>query len=173
MLDLTKRWFAVYTRSRHEKRVAEILEQKQVTCYLPLEKTLKQWSDRKKLIEVPLFRGYVFVKVNVADYLLVTQTPGVVSYVTIGNKKISIPDVQIEAVRTYLGEQVLENGLEYFEVGNEIEVAYGVLKGLRGKLVSARDLRKLIVVIDAINQNITLTLPANLVRNIRQPSPKS
>lgn len=166
MLDSTKRWYAVYTKSRNEKRLAELLLKKKVVVYLPLQRTLKQWSDRKKFVEEPLFKSYVFVKVNNEDYLEVLNTYGAVCYVTIGKEKIPIPDAQIEAVKTFLGEQELDKSIRYFDEGEEIEVAYGALKGLRGKLISAKDQRKLIIRIEAINQNITLTMPANLLKRI-------
>lgn len=144
MIDSTKRWYAVYTKSRFEKKVAEELEKKKVEHYLPLQKSLKQWSDRKKYVDEPLFKSYIFVRVSNQDYLEVLTTNGVVCYVTIGKEKIAIPDYQIEAVRTYLGEQTIDKTIDYFEEGNEVEVAYGSLMGLRGQLVDAKDSRKLI-----------------------------
>ena len=170
MLDSTPRWYAVYTKSRNEKKVAQLLEQKNIEVYLPLLKTLKQWSDRRKFVDEPLFRGYVFVRVNNQNYIEVLNTAGVVCYVTIAREKIPIPDCQIEAVKTFLGELSISKSLNYFEVGNQIEVAYGPMRGLRGRLISAKDHRKLIVQIDAIRQNITLTLPAHLIKKVNQTS---
>lgn len=170
MIDSTKRWYAVYTKSRFEKKVAEELERKKVEYYLPLQKSLRQWSDRKKFIEEPLFKSYIFVRVSNQDYVEVLTTNGVVCYVTIGNEKIAIPDCQIEAVRTYLGELEIDKALNYFEEGNEVEIAYGSLKGLRGKLIDAKDSRKLIVQIDAIKQNITITLAAHLLQKVINPA---
>lgn len=166
MMDSNKRWYAVYTKSRFEKKVAEELEKKDIEYYLPLQKSLRQWSDRKKHIEEPLFKSYIFVRVSNKDYLKVLTTNGVVCYVTIGKEKIAIPDYQIEAVRTYLGERTIDKTLNYFEKGSEVEIAYGSLKGLRGQLIDARDNRKLIVQIDAINQNITITLAAHLLKKV-------
>ncbi len=158
-MDATKRWYALYTKSRAEKKVAEELQRDGVEVYLPLQKTLKLWSDRKKMVHEPLFRSYVFVKVRLAY-------PGAVCYVTIGNEKVSIPEAQIEAVRTYLGEREQTEPLEYFQYDDAVEVAFGPLKGLRGSLIDARDHRKLMVQIDAINQNITLTLPSHLLKKV-------
>lgn len=166
MLDSTKKWYAVYTKSRFEKKVAQELDKRKVEYYLPLQKSLKQWSDRKKYVDEPLFKSYIFVRVSNQDYMEVLTTGGVVGFVTIGKEKISIPDVQIEAVRTFLGEQTVEKTLNYFEKGSEVEIAYGSLKGLRGELVDAKDSRKLIVQIDAINQNITITLASHLLKKI-------
>ena len=133
---------------------------------MPLQKTLKQWSDRRKTIYEPLFRSYVFVRVDNTDYMEALTVPGIVRYVTIAGERIPIPNCQIEAVKTYLGEISLQQEISYFSVEDEVEVAYGALRGLRGKLLSAKDQRRLIVRIDAINQNITLTLPAHLLKKI-------
>jgi transcriptional antiterminator RfaH len=168
MIDSTKRWYAVYTRSRAEKKVALQLEKSSIELYLPLQKTLRQWSDRKKIVYEPLFRSYVFVRVNNKDYFKVLNIFGSVRFVTIAHEAIPIPDCQIDAIRTYLGELILDEPLTYFEVGDEVEVLYGALKGLRGELVSDKNMRKLIVRIDAVYQNITLTLPSHLLKKLVQ-----
>ena len=170
MIDSTRRWYAVYTKSRAEKKVALQLEMSNIEVYLPLQKTMRQWSDRKKIIYEPLFRSYVFVKVNNKDFYNVLNNPGSVRFVTIGHEKIPIPEYQIDAIRTYLGELTLEEPLTYFEEGDEVEVAFGALKGLRGQLISDKNHRKLIVRIDAVYQNITLTLPSHLLKRISNPS---
>jgi transcriptional antiterminator RfaH len=168
MIDSTLRWYAIYTKSRAEKKVAEMLEKISVHVYLPLQKTLKQWSDRRKFVQEPLFRSYVFVKVNNKDYLKVLSVPGAVGYVSIGGEKIAIPDCQIEAVKAYLGELILKEEINYFEDGDKVEVAYGSLKGLRGELLVSKNINKLTVLIDAVNQNITLTLPGHLLKKIKK-----
>ncbi|MBN1598508.1 MAG: UpxY family transcription antiterminator [Bacteroidales bacterium] len=170
MLDATKRWYALYTKSRAEKKVAKELEEKGIAVYLPLQKTMKQWSDRRKTVYEPLFRSYVFVRVNNEDYIGALTVSGVVCYVTISGEKVHIPDYQIDAVRTFLGELALNEELNYFEDGDEIEVVYGSLKGLRGKLVSSKDQQKLIVQIDALKQNITLIIPSYLIKRIKNPT---
>ena len=168
MLDSTKRWYALYTKSRAEKKVAELVEKNGVEVYLPLQKTMKQWSDRLKTVYEPLFRSYVFVRVCSQDYLQALSVQGAVCFVTIAGEKVAIPDYQIEAVKTYLGEREMDNEISYFEDGDEVEVAWGSLKGLRGQLIASKDQRKLIVQIDAVNQNITLTLPAHLLKKINR-----
>jgi transcriptional antiterminator RfaH len=170
MIDFTKRWYAIYCRSRFEKKVAEQIERSGIEVYLPLEKTLRQWSDRKKTIYKPLFRSYVFVRVNSRSWFHALNVTGAVCYVTVANERVAIPDNQIEAIRTYLGEIPVDEPLNYFEAGDEVEVLYGVLKGLRGKLVSSKNKKKLIVQIDAINQNITLTLASHLLQKISPPT---
>ena len=165
--DTVRRWYALYTKSRAEKKVAGLLQEDSIEVYLPLQKTIRQWSDRKKTVYVPLFRSYLFVHVNCLEFDKVYKTPGAVGFVTFANEKVPVPDFQIEAVRTFLGEMPIVEPIEYFEVGNEVEVAYGSLRGLRGKLKNTRDYRKLIVQIEALNQNITLTIPSHLINKIK------
>ena len=167
-MDTEKRWYAVYTHSRAEKKVSAFLKELGVEQYLPLVKTLRQWSDRKKLVNLPLFRSYIFVRVNNQDYTKVLTVPGVVCYVSIAGKKVPIPDFQIDAVRVYLGEMELKSSMEFFSEGDEIEVAYGPLRGLKGTLIEVKNTHKLMVRVDAINQSLTLTLPHNLVRILRK-----
>jgi transcriptional antiterminator RfaH len=166
MIDFKKRWYAIYTKSRAEKKAAEILERNGIEVYLPLQKTIRQWSDRRKMVYVPLFRSYVFVNVKQKEFYSVLNTPGVVRFVTIGHEKIAIPECQIDAIRAYLGEIQIDEPLSYFEKGSEVEVVYGALRGLKGILISDKNQKKLIVQINAIYQNITLTLASHLLKRI-------
>ncbi len=166
MSPFNKHWYAIYTRSRAEKKVARQLEEMGIEVYLPLEKTLRQWSDRKKIVYMPLFKSYVFVRVNNKESYYAIQVFGAVCYVCIQHSRVAIPDSQIEAIKTYLGELTIDEPISYLQVGNHVEVIYGVLKGLKGKLISTRNQRKIVVQIAGINQNLTLTLPSTLLRKI-------
>ncbi len=168
MKNSVKHWYALYTKSRVEKKIADLLEEMGIELYLPLHRTLRQWSDRRKVVYEPLFRSYVFVRIGDTDFDKVVKIPGVVRFVTFAGERVQVPQYQIEAVRTYLGEKELPEPLEYFETGSQVEVAYGTLKGLRGKLRNAKDHRKLIVQIDAVNQNITLTIPSHMLKKVMQ-----
>jgi transcriptional antiterminator RfaH len=169
-MDSIKRWYAVYTKSRAEKKVAEQLTKNEIENYLPLQKTLRQWSDRRKFIFEPLFRSYIFVKVDNTDYLKVLGIAGTVGYVSIAHKKIPIPDCQIDAIKTYLGELIINSPINYFQKGDDVEIIYGPLKGLCGYLINNKNDQKLIVQLNAINQNITLTLPSHLIQKIKSRS---
>src|SRR4030042_2560830 len=99
-------WYALYTHSRAEKKVAEELERQGIEHYLPLYKTLRQWSDRKKKVELPLIRSYLFVKIREKKSYPVLQTPGVMRIVSFSGRPVPIPDWQIENLRIVLGAQV-------------------------------------------------------------------
>ncbi len=99
------KWYAIYTKANNEKKVFDHLKEENIECYLPLRKTLRQWSDRKKWIDVPLFRCYVFVKVSYIEFFSVLKIPGVVYYVSFGGEPQSSPDYQLDFIKTIVQEK--------------------------------------------------------------------
>jgi transcription antitermination factor NusG len=105
MIPITKKqWYAVYTRPRWEKKVAELLEKKKIEVYCPLTKTQRQWADRKKLILEPLFTSYVFVNATEQEHLNIRQTDGVVNFVYWLNKPAVIRNDEIDTIKKFLNE---------------------------------------------------------------------
>lgn len=101
---MTDSWYAVYTRPRWEKKVAELLAKKRIEHYCPLNKVLKQWSDRKKIVEEPLFSSYVFVRVADADKWRIKEIDGILNYVYWLGKPAQIPNHEIETIKRFLNE---------------------------------------------------------------------
>ena len=99
-------WYAVYTRSRHEKRLMDLLSEKGIEAYVPMRKVLHQWSDRKKFVEEPIIRSYCFVKVNFKSYYEVLNTHGAVRYVWFTGKPAAIPERQINTLKAITGANV-------------------------------------------------------------------
>jgi transcriptional antiterminator RfaH len=157
-----KKWYAVYTKPRWEKKVVQLLDEKRIENYLPLQKILKQWSDRRKWVREPLFRSYVFVFTDHEGYLPTLQTPGVVKFVTFEGKAVAIPPVQIEAIKTFIetGEELLTGSVE-MKVGDKVKVARGPLKGLEGTLVSISEKKRVRVMIEGIQQSLHLRIPVS------------
>jgi len=157
---VTKRWYAVYSRSRAEKKAATELEYQGIEFYLPLIKRLKQWSDRKKWVEEPLFRSYVFVHIEQKDYYKVLQNPHLVRYITFEKKAVPIPDQQIEAIRFFLEEKEPEEpeNIEWIK-GNQVEVISGELTGLMGELIEVNGKHKVKVQIDVIGKSVVIHIP--------------
>jgi transcriptional antiterminator RfaH len=157
---MDKKWYAIYTRPRWEKKVAARLTEKSIENYLPLIKTLKTWSDRKKWVQEPLFKSYIFVHVDKRDYIPALQTPGAIKYVSFENKPVSIPPIQIEAVRTFIesGEDLLSD-IPDLKTGDRVYVTRGSLKGLEGTLIEFHQKHRVRVVIDGIQQSLHLNLP--------------
>ena len=164
---MDKKWYAIYTRPRWEKKVAAGLDEKGIENYLPLLKTLKIWSDRKKWVREPLFRSYIFVCVDKSDYIPALQTPGAVKYVSIEKKAVSIPPLQIEAVKTFIesGEDLLAD-IPEMKTGDRVLVTLGSLKGLEGTLVEFQQKHRVRVMIDGIRQSLHLNLPLSHLKPI-------
>ncbi len=161
----TKNWYAVYARSRAEKKAALELQYQNIEHYLPLIKRLKQWSDRKKWVEEPLFRSYVFVHIEQKDYYKVLQNPHLVRYITFEGKAVPIPVQQIEAIRYFLEEIEPEepDNIEWIK-GKSVEVISGDLTGLTGELVEVNGKHKVRVQIDVIGKSISIYIPKNKLR---------
>jgi transcription antitermination factor NusG len=103
-MTTAKKWFAIYTRPRWEKKVAEILTRRRVEVFCPLNKVMRQWSDRKKMVMEPLFTSYVFVRVEEPEFLTIKQTDGIINFVYwLGNPAV-IKDDEIEAIKAFLNE---------------------------------------------------------------------
>ncbi len=103
-MNSSKNWYAVYTRPKWEKKVAELLSKKRIENYCPLNKSVKQWSDRKKIVFEPLFTSYVFVYMNEADHLPVRQTEGILNFVYWLGKPAVIRNEEIDVIRNFLIE---------------------------------------------------------------------
>ena len=156
MSSTDSHWFAVYTRSRHEKMVASKLAEKQVEVFLPLRNVLRRWKDRRKEVAMPLFSGYVFVRIPSASRLSVLQTPGVVQILSEGGKPMPIPEDQISAI-----ERLVESGLTYdpypyLKEGTFVRVIRGPLQGVEGILLEKRKKHLLVLSVDLIQQSAAL-----------------
>jgi len=162
-----KKWYAIYVKSRNEKKVFQSLISSDINVYLPLVKSLKRWSDRKKWIEEPLFRSYLFVCISKREYFKVLYVDGVVKFITFEGKPVPIPPVQIEAIKQFINrDEELLGVIQNFEVGDEVEVFRGAMTGLRGKLISIKNKQKVRIEIEAIAQSIYLSIPKSFLKKI-------
>jgi transcriptional antiterminator RfaH len=166
-MGLEKKWFAIYTAPRAEKQVAIRLEQLGIENYLPLQKVLKQWSDRRKWVEEPLFRSYLFVKVNESHYYSVLNTLGVVKFIHFGGQAQSIPDFQIETIRRLLMDSTeLEVSHRQLAPGTPVEVIAGPLMGTLAELVSMRGESRLAIKILSLDVAVLVNIAGNLIEPI-------
>jgi transcription antitermination factor NusG len=151
-------WFAIQTRPKHEKKVASDLQEKGVTAFLPLFSSLHQWSDRRRLVQMPLFPGYVFVRIGGAadSRIPVLRTSGVVNFVGIRGIGVAIPDSQIEAVQAILDQQIPFTPYPYLSVGRQVRIQGGSLDGLQGILVAKNTDHSLIVSVELIQRSLAI-----------------
>ena len=137
---MTPKWYAVYTRPRWEKKVANLLVQKGIECYCPLNKVRKQWSDRVKLVEEPLFKSYVFVRVTDEGRTPVRMTDGVVNFVYWNGKPGVVKDREVQAIRRFLDEH---EGVEAIKVelrpNEKVVVTAGPFMDQEGKIIDIKN----------------------------------
>lgn len=161
------KWYAVYTNPRAEKLVYSRLLETGVEAFLPLQKTYRQWSDRKKLVEKPLLSSYVFVKVITKNFPLVYKTTAVVKFVSFEGQPVAIPQNQIDNLRLLINSDAeIEVTGEELSKGDNVEVVSGSLVGLTGELISIGGKKRVVVRIDKLEQNIVVKIPVTFLRKV-------
>ncbi len=143
------KWYAIYTRSRHEFKVNKELSRKQFDTFLPVANSLRRWKDRKKYIETPLFPGYLFINCQMDNYkhLEILKTKGVVRVLGINKKELStIPHEEIESIRILTENNATINSHPYVKEGSSVEIISGPLAGAKGILIE-KDVYKSTIVV--------------------------
>jgi transcriptional antiterminator RfaH len=166
--ESTFNWYALYTRSRAEKKVFSELLKQNITAFLPLRKALRQWSDRKKTVDVPLFNSYVFVNISLKDHLASLKVDGVVRLVSFGGKAVPIPVQQIEAIKAYLGEgapEYDESNVD-LETGVNVEITRGPMIGMNGILLTLHGKHRVKVEIECVGQSLIIDIPKASLKRI-------
>ncbi len=161
------KWYALYTRPRAEKLVFNRLVEAGIETFLPLQKTYRIWSDRKKLVEKPLLSSYIFVKTKSRHFPEVYKTNGVVKFVSFEGQPVSIPQKQIDNLRLLINSNAeIEVSTEKFVQGDNVEVVSGSLIGLTGELIKIGSRKRVIVRIDRLDQNLILKIPMAFLRKV-------
>lgn len=152
-------WYALYTKPRHEKKLADLLNSKGIEAYSPVRKVLKQWSDRKKWVEEPLIRSYCFVRANPDWYYEALNTFGAVRYIWFSGQPAPIPDRQIKTLKALMGSDLeVDTVTSLLKPGSIVKVIAGPLFGTVGELVSIAGRKKVIIRIDHLDAAISVTI---------------
>ncbi|MFZ1052582.1 MAG: UpxY family transcription antiterminator [Candidatus Sulfotelmatobacter sp.] len=151
-------WYGLQTRPRHEKIVAQRLEERGVTTFLPLVTEVHRWSDRKKSVQMPLFSCYVFAKFvpNRSDRLRVLRVDGVFGLVGASGEGTPIPDAQIDAVRSLVETELPWSSHPFLKIGQRVRIRSGALDGMEGILVSRNGDRTLVISVEAIQRSLAV-----------------
>jgi transcription antitermination factor NusG len=157
-------WYAIWTRSRHEKHVRDQLTQKHVDVFLPTITKWSRWKDRKKKIDWPLFPGYVFARFNAKERLPILKCEGVVTIVGNEGMPTPIPEFEIDGIRTLIESELLYDPCPLIKEGMMVEVKSGPLKGVVGRLVRKGTHARLILSVDLIGQAVSVEVDAADVR---------
>ncbi len=148
------RWYAAYTRANHEKTVAEQLVVREMEHFLPLYDSVRRWKDRRVKLQLPLFPGYVFVRLALRDRLGVQQIPGVARLVGFNGRPASLPNEEIEALRSALGRGVSAEPHPFLTSGRRVRIEAGPLEGREGILVRRKGAFRVVLSIDLIQRSI-------------------
>lgn len=165
-------WYACYTRARHEKQVEQLLRQRGFESFLPLIPRVRQWKDRKKLVEFPLFPSYVFGRFTLKELHGVLTTPGVSTVVRASGYPTPIPEHDIENVRLF-ARAIAETGVEpeqrpYLVEGQWVKVLEGPFEGVEGIVIEQRGRKRVLVGVEAIGQGLEIDIDARLLKPIRR-----
>jgi transcriptional antiterminator RfaH len=162
-----EKWYALYTRPRAEKLVFQRLIEEGIETFLPLQKTYRMWSDRKKLVEKPLLSSYIFVKTKKKSFPKVYKVPGVVKFVSFEGQPVSIPQNQIDNLRLLINSDAeIEVSSDKFAQGDNVVVVSGSLIGLTGELIRIGSKNRVVVRIDRLDQNLILKIPKAFLRKV-------
>jgi transcription antitermination factor NusG len=153
------RWYAVQTRPRHEKKVAAELQERQVSFYLPLLPQVHRWSDRRKVVDVPLFPGYAFVHAQLDLHIRVSvlRIWGVLAFVGPQREAQAIPDSQIEDIQNLLATKMPLTPYPFLKIGQRVRVRGGALDGLEGILVTNGH-KRLVISVESIQRSLSVTI---------------
>lgn len=160
MLETAAPWWAIYTKHQHEKVVAEILSTKGFETFLPLYESVRRWKDRKKVLSLPVFPGYVFVRGGLGRRLHVLTTPGIHTILYNGEKIAIIPDEEIDAVRRAVSSQARVEPHPFLRCGETVRVIRGSLEGVHGVLVRKKSLYRLVLSVEMLAQSVAVEIDA-------------
>ena len=154
------RWYAAHVCSRHEKRVAQELEKRTIQYYLPLYKKTSRWKDRRVVLNLPLFPGYVFVRIPLSERLRLLTAPGVVRLVAFQGRPAPLPEEEMERLRDGL-RSVCAEPYPFLTAGRRVRIVQGALAGLEGVLLRRRGRYRFVISLDLIQRSICVDVDAD------------
>ena len=151
-------WYAVHTMARHEKRIAAQFEEKHVCTFLPLLHQIHRWSDRRSIVEVPMFNCYAFVRIaqTTTERLKVLRTPGVLGFVGSERQGTPIPDEQIESLQTAIREKIPCAAHPFISIGQRVRIRGGSLDGTEGILVRQGSEQSVVITVELLQRSVAI-----------------
>ena len=163
---LEPHWYAAYTCANHEKRVAAELQARAVERFLPLYSSVRWWKDRRVNLELPLFPGYVFVRLALRDRLRVLQIPSVVRLVGFNGLPTALPDTEMEVLRSGLSERLRAEPHPFLKVGRRVRITAGPFAGLQGILKNKKSSLRVVISLDLIQRAVAVEVEVTNVQTI-------
>ncbi|MDB4902129.1 MAG: antitermination protein NusG [Mucilaginibacter sp.] len=163
----SNRWYPVYTYARAEKKAFQALTSKGLETYLPLHRQLKQWSDRKKWVEEPFIKSYLFVRIKEHEQAEVLMTKGIARFIYFSGKIASMPDRQIDELKLLMASPYeLEITEDDLQPGEKIMIKAGPLKGLTGEIISYRSQKQLALRLENLGYSIIVQVAASFINRL-------
>ena len=159
-------WYALYTKSRHEKVVEEGLQKKGIETFLPLRKLTRHWSDRVKQIEEPIFKGYLFVQISLKRQLEVLRSHGSVRLIGFNSHPVPVSERELEALRRFVQEEISVDPYPYLAKGDRVYIRSGPLQGIEGFIARKDRHTRLVISLDLLMQSISVEVDEAVVEKI-------
>jgi transcription antitermination factor NusG len=160
-------WFALRVRTRFERAVLLSLEQRGYEAYLPLENQVRHWCDRNKIVGTPLFPGYVFARFDVCHRLPILTIPGMNCIAGVGKTPVSIPDEEIDSLKTVLRSGRSVGACPYLRTGQSVRIIEGPFAGMEGILLDVRSQRKLVVSIELLLRSVAVEIYEDAIESLQ------
>ncbi len=158
-------WYVLYVKSRHERKVENLLREIRIHTFVPFVKQVRKWSDRKKIVEVPLFPSYIFIKISSnTEFEKVRSVDGVCDYIHFGREYAKVTDEEINKIKLFLSINEfsdIETSSERLQIGQKYKITHGPLSGVECEVSMINNRDKIVVRIDSIRQNICATIPTD------------
>lgn len=165
-METNKKWYVVYTYPNRERKINGELNKRKIATFFPTQKVIRQWSDRKKTLEIPLWSNYVFVNVSSKEMWTILMLDGVVRFVSFEGKPAVVGDTEIDAIKKLIsGGNVISN--EHFCLkGDKVQVKSGPLSGLVGKVANQKGKTRFYVELETVHQILSVDIEASLLEKV-------
>ncbi len=160
-------WFALQVRTRHEAGVANFLTGKGYEPFVPMYQARKRWSDRIKVVDAPLFPGYLFCRLDVNNRLPILTTPGVIQIIGFNRVPVPVDEAEISAIQSLVASGLPSQPWPFLHAGDRVQIDAGPLRGLEGVLVELRGARRLVVSVTLLQRSVAVEIDSALVKVLR------
>jgi transcription antitermination factor NusG len=168
--DKEEAWFAVQVRTRYESVAATVLRGKGFESFLPMYKSRRRWSDRIKEIQLPLFPGYLFCRLDLQNRLPILTTPGVVQIVGVGKKPMPLDEYEVQAIQTVVKSGLSREPWPFLQVGNRVRIEHGPLSDLEGILLAFRGHYRIVLSVTLLQRAVAVEIDQAWVSRVSAPN---
>jgi transcription antitermination factor NusG len=166
-------WYAAYVKHQHERKAADLLQRKGIEVFLPFQKVVRQWKDRKKTLSLPLFPSYLFLRSNLEDKWQILNTPGIFFLVQSQGRASTIPIEEIESIRRLVGSGLPVQAHSYLASGDRVQICSGPLQGVTGILSRFKNQFRVVVNVELLQKAVSIEVGLSNLQRMQSPSTSS